>query len=166
MVSFLSSTSAFPFSNSSSSSGRTAIHAMLLNLSALLVLFAAFSSTIPSVYAIKFKVQAERYPQPKCIWNAAHDNALVVVTANVGSGKFKESHCDVQESSLTRNINDFVLFTGNSQRMDVEIVDSSPRRNVYLSKRNISGETRLAVTAHGEGDVGVCFKNHLDVGTC
>jgi hypothetical protein len=48
--------------------------------------------------------------------------------------------------------------------MDVEIVDSSPRRNVYLSKRNITGETRLAVTAHAEGDVGVCFKNYLDPG--
>ena len=48
--------------------------------------------------------------------------------------------------------------------MDVEIVDSSPRRNVYLSKRNISSETRLAVTAHAEGEVGVCFKNYLDPG--
>ena len=48
--------------------------------------------------------------------------------------------------------------------MDVDIVDSSSRRNVYLSKRNITGETRLAVTAHSEGDVGVCFKNYLDPG--
>ncbi len=46
--------------------------------------------------------------------------------------------------------------------MNVEIVDSSPRRNVYLSKLNITGETRLAVTAHAEGDVGVCFKNYLE----
>jgi len=31
-----------------------------------------------------------------------------------------------------------------------------------LNKRDIKGETRLAVTAHAEGDVGVCFKNTLD----
>jgi len=88
--------------------------------------------------AIKFKLVAERYPQPKCIWNTAHENALVVVTANVGPGAF--------------------------QRIDIEIVDSSPRRNVYLSKRGVTGETRLAVTSHADGDVGVCFKNHLDLG--
>ncbi|KAG8803379.1 vesicle coat component [Serendipita sp. 399] len=88
--------------------------------------------------AIKFKLLAERYPQPKCIWNTAHENMLVIVTANVGPGA--------------------------SQRVDIEIVDSSPRRNVYLSKRGVSGETRLAVTAHADGDVGVCFKNHLDLG--
>jgi hypothetical protein len=54
--------------------------------------------------------------------------------------------------------------SGASQRVDIEIVDSSPRRNVYLSKRDVNGEARLAVTAHAEGDVGVCFKNYLDSG--
>jgi len=38
------------------------------------------------VQAVKFKLQAERYPQPKCLWNSAHDNELVIVTANIGSG--------------------------------------------------------------------------------
>jgi p24 family protein delta-1 len=38
------------------------------------------------VQAVKFKLQAERNPQPKCLWNAAHDNELVIITANVGSG--------------------------------------------------------------------------------
>jgi hypothetical protein len=33
---------------------------------------------------------------------------------------------------------------------------------VYLSKRNITGETRLAITTHAEGEVGVCLVNHLD----
>ena len=65
-----------------------------------------------------------------------HANTLVVVTANVGSGE--------------------------KQRVDVEIIDSSPQKNVYLSKRNINGETRLAITTHAEGEVGVCFKNYLD----
>jgi hypothetical protein len=56
------------------------------------------------------------------------------------------------------------LTVGAFQRIDIEIVDSSPRRNVYLSKRGVTGETRLAVTSHADGDVGVCFKNHLDLG--
>jgi len=63
-------------------------------------------------------------------------NALVIVTANVGPGP--------------------------NQRVDIEIIDSSPQKNVYLHKKNINGETRLAITAHAEGEVGVCFKNHLD----
>lgn len=63
-------------------------------------------------------------------------NALVIVTANVGPG------------------------TG--QRVDIEIIDSSPQKNVYLHKKDIKSETRLAITSHSEGEVGVCFKNHLD----
>jgi len=63
-------------------------------------------------------------------------NALVIVTANVAPGL--------------------------NQRVDIEIIDSSPQRNVYLHKKNINGETRLAITSHAEGEVGVCFKNHLD----
>jgi hypothetical protein len=66
-------------------------------------------------------------------------NALVIVTANVAPGV--------------------------NQRVDIEIIDSSPQKNVYLHKKNINGETRLAITSHAEGEVGVCFKNHLDHGT-
>ncbi|KAG6332440.1 hypothetical protein ID866_6646 [Astraeus odoratus] len=95
----------------------------------LLLLLAPFS------LAIKFVLPPSRFPPEKCIWNAAHTHALVIVTANVGPGV--------------------------SQRVDVEIIDSTPQRNVYLSKRDINGETRLAVTAHAEGEVGVCFKNWL-----
>ncbi|KAF8155958.1 emp24/gp25L/p24 family/GOLD-domain-containing protein [Crassisporium funariophilum] len=86
--------------------------------------------------AIKFTLPAYRYPAPKCIWNAAHPNALVIVTANVGPGV--------------------------NQRVDVEIIDSGPKRNVYLSKRGIKGEGRLAVTTHGEGEVGVCLRNFIE----
>jgi len=78
------------------------------------------------------------YPPSKCIWNAAHTNALVIVTANVGPGE--------------------------NQRVDVEIIDSSPQKNVYLSKRGIKAETRLAITTHAEGEVGVCFRNFLENG--
>jgi p24 family protein delta-1 len=105
--------------------------------SLLLTLLGVLFLTLPSS-AIKFALQSHRYPPAKCIWNTAHTNALVIVTANVGPG--------------------------SGQRVDVEIVDSSPQKNVYLHKRNINDETRLAVTAHADGEVGVCFKNHLDGG--
>ncbi|KIK68803.1 hypothetical protein GYMLUDRAFT_81172 [Collybiopsis luxurians FD-317 M1] len=110
---------------------------LTLSSSLVLVLLTIFLSLFtPPVSAIKFQLQAYRYPQSKCIWNPIHNNALVIVTANVGPGE--------------------------GQRVDIEIVDSSPQKNVYLSKRDINGETRLAVTSHAEGEVGVCFKNTLD----
>lgn len=48
--------------------------------------------------------------------------------------------------------------------MDIEILDSGQQRNVYLSKKNISGEKRFAITSHSEEDVGVCFRNYLEPG--
>jgi hypothetical protein len=104
----------------------------------MLTLLALLLYPLPT-HAIKFSLQSYRYPPPKCIWNSAHNNALVIVTANVGSG--------------------------TKQRVDIEIVDSSPQKNIYLSKKDIKAETRLAITTHAEGDVGVCFKNHMDHGT-
>ena len=89
-----------------------------------------------SAYGIKFELPASRYPVPKCIWNTAHEHALIIVTANVGPGA--------------------------KQRIDISVVDGSQHKNVYLSKRDINGETRLAVTSHAHGDVGVCFTNTLD----
>ncbi|PPR06779.1 hypothetical protein CVT24_011279 [Panaeolus cyanescens] len=85
---------------------------------------------------IKFALQAYRYPPQKCIWNAAHANSLVIVTANVGPGA--------------------------NQRVDIEIVDSGPSHNVYLSKRGIKAESRLAITTHAEGEVGVCLRNYIE----
>ncbi|KAF8627113.1 hypothetical protein AX15_004540 [Amanita polypyramis BW_CC] len=90
------------------------------------------------VASIKFNLQALRYPAPKCIWNTVHTNTLVIVTANVGPGDY--------------------------QRVDIEIIDSSSQRNVYLSKRGISGEARLAITTHEDGEVGVCLRNYVEGG--
>ena len=103
-----------------------------------LPLFLLLLSTLRLVSAIKFNLPAYQYPPTKCIWNTAHTNSLVIVTANVGPGE--------------------------NQRVDVSILDSSDNRNVYLSKRGIKGETRLAITTHADGEVGVCFKNHIDGG--
>jgi len=104
-----------------------------------LSLFLLLLSFLHSVSAIKFNLPAFRYPPTKCIWNTAHAKALVIVTANVGPGP--------------------------NQRVDIEIVDSEDRKNIYLSKKGIKGETRLAITTHSEGDVGVCLKNYIDGGT-
>ena len=93
-------------------------------------------STFHLVSAIKFNLPAYQYPPAKCIWNAAHTNSLVIVTANVGPGE--------------------------NQRVDVSILDSSENHNIYLSKKGINGETRLAITTHADGEVGVCFKNHIE----
>ena len=108
----------------------------LLLLSSLYLLFSTFF--VQQAYAIKFALPAYRNPPAKCIWNSVHPNQLVIVTANVAPGE--------------------------KQRVDIEIVDSSAQKNQYLNKKNINGETRLAVTAHAEGDVGVCFRNYLDRG--
>ncbi|KAI0821908.1 emp24/gp25L/p24 family/GOLD-domain-containing protein [Trametes gibbosa] len=89
-----------------------------------------------SAFAIKFNIPATRYPPAKCVWNAAHPGALVIITANVGPAE--------------------------GQRLDIEVVDSSEHKNVYLNKKDINGEKRFAITAHAEEDIGVCFRNYLD----
>jgi hypothetical protein len=101
----------------------------------LLVLLLLAFFALPSS-AINFELHASHYPTPKCIYNTAHKSALIVVTANVGAGP--------------------------NQRVDIEILDRGGHGNVYLSKRGIGGETRLAVSAHDDGDFGVCFRNYLD----
>jgi emp24/gp25L/p24 family/GOLD. len=106
-------------------------------LTSIIVILLVLLQPLPT-HAIKFTLQSYRYPPPKCIWNSAHNNALVIVTANVGPG--------------------------DKQRVDIEIVDSSPQQNVYLSKKGIKAETRLAITTHAEGQVGVCLKNYMDHG--
>jgi p24 family protein delta-1 len=92
--------------------------------------------------AIKFYLPAIRNPEPKCVSNPVHDGDLVIVSVIV----------DSVDPSLPLD----------SQRVDIEVMDSSPKRNVYLSKKNVQGEKRFAVTSHADGDVLVCFKNTLD----
>ncbi|KAK4689958.1 p24 family protein delta-1, partial [Tremellales sp. Uapishka_1] len=75
-------------------------------------------------------------PFIECIWNFASSHSLVIVTANVPP------------------------LPG--QRVDIEILDGSQRGNVYLSKKDIRGETRLAITTHESADVGVCVRNYLE----
>lgn len=108
-----------------------------LYLSALLItiLIVPFQTS-----AIKFALPASKNPVRKCIWNAAHDGALVVITVNLGPGE--------------------------NQRVDIEIVDRSEHQHLYLAKQGLKAETRVAITAHGEGDVGICLKNTLEGSEC
>ena len=56
----------------------------------------------------------------KCIWNIPDPFTLVIITTNVSPGP--------------------------SQCIDIDIIDSTPQRSVYLSKKDINAETRFAVT--------------------
>ncbi|KAJ1018818.1 hypothetical protein NDA16_004623 [Ustilago loliicola] len=105
--------------------------------SAASLLLALFLSTT-LVSAIKFDLPAATHPHTKCIWNYALSDSLVIITA----------------STIAKEPFDF-----SAQRVDVEVVDGSKHNNVYLSKKNIKGETRLAINTHSHADLGVCFKN-------
>ncbi|GFZ46293.1 Endoplasmic reticulum vesicle protein 25 [Saitozyma sp. JCM 24511] len=94
---------------------------------------------IPLAGAVKFELIAEHHPKPKCIWNFAGAKSLVIVTANSP--------------------------TSDGQRVDIEILDGSERGNVYLSKKDIKGESRFAITTHENADVGVCMTNTLESGS-
>lgn len=58
------------------------------------------------------------------------------------------------------------IAKGENQRIDMEVVDGSNHRNNYQNKRNINGETRMAITTHADADLGICFKNYLDPREC
>ncbi|EST04909.1 hypothetical protein PSEUBRA_005705 [Kalmanozyma brasiliensis GHG001] len=108
--------------------------------SRLLFIATLFLALLSLVSAIKFDLTATPHGHVKCIWNYALSDSLVIVTANV------------------------VPSTSSSvdhQRMDIEVVDGSKHNNVYLSKKGIKGETRLAINTHSHADLGVCFKNSL-----
>ncbi|SPO26836.1 related to ERV25 - component of the COPII-coated vesicles [Ustilago trichophora] len=109
------------------------------NLTAAPLLLVTLFATLTSlVSGIKFDLPASTHPHTKCIWNYALSDSLVIVTASV----------------IAKEPFDFT-----HQRVDVEVVDGSKHNNVYLSKKNIKGETRLAINTHSHADLGVCFKN-------
>ncbi|TYJ54059.1 endoplasmic reticulum vesicle protein 25 [Cryptococcus floricola] len=100
-------------------------------------LFLFLTSLLTAVSALKFDITADKDPKPKwskSIWNFAASHSLVIVTANVPSEP--------------------------DQRVDIEILDGSTHGNVYLNKKDIKGESRLAVTTHENADVGICLRNY------
>ncbi|PWN29892.1 endoplasmic reticulum vesicle protein 25 [Jaminaea rosea] len=100
--------------------------------------------TAPSL-AIKFDIEARNSPTTKCIWNYALSDTLVIVTVNSGP-------------SPSSSVN------AEGQQIDVEIVDASHHNNVYLDKKDIRGETRMAINTHSQSDLGVCITNRLKKG--
>ncbi|MBW0509647.1 hypothetical protein O181_049362 [Austropuccinia psidii MF-1] len=88
------------------------------------------------IKSIKFDLYANHSPTPRCIWYYAMADTLVVISTNIEDG--------------------------DDQRVDMEVVDGSIHKNIYQSKKNIKGETRIAITTHNDADLGVCFTNHLE----
>ncbi|KAK9898535.1 hypothetical protein P389DRAFT_167056 [Cystobasidium minutum MCA 4210] len=107
-------------------------------LSLVLATLLALSALLQPVQAVKFDLVASQNPRQRCVWNYAMSDTLVVITANIAKGA--------------------------NQKVDMEIIDGSNHRNIYQSKRNIQGETRMAITTHADADLGVCFTNTLDRG--
>lgn len=92
---------------------------------------------LPLLAAVKFSLPASHSPTQKCIWNYALSDTLVVISVSAP-------------------------LVGDTQRVDMEVIDGSGSRNVYQAKRGIKGETRMAITTHADADLGVCFKNVLE----
>ncbi|PWN91450.1 endoplasmic reticulum vesicle protein 25 [Acaromyces ingoldii] len=118
--------------------GAVAKGASLFTLTSLFYLVLCACVTSP-VHGIKFDLEADTYPTTKCIWNYALADTLVIVTIN----------------------SQLVSGDANDQRLDVDVVDGSKHNNIYLSKRNIRQETRMAINTHSHADLGVCLKNTL-----
>ncbi|PLW53308.1 hypothetical protein PCANC_06206, partial [Puccinia coronata f. sp. avenae] len=89
-----------------------------------------------SVWSIKFDLHASHSPAPKCLWYSAMTDTLVVISTNIENG--------------------------DNQQVDLEVIDGSTHGNVYQSKKDLKGETRIAITTHSDADLGVCFVNRLD----
>ncbi|GHJ84266.1 hypothetical protein NliqN6_0668 [Naganishia liquefaciens] len=96
--------------------------------------------------AIKFELEASRNPTQSDVWNFANAHTLVIVTTNVSPGTSSDQ------------------AGGSDQIIDLEIVDGSHAGSKYLSKKDIKGETRMAITTHESADVGVCLTNRLSSG--
>ncbi|KIY68670.1 hypothetical protein CYLTODRAFT_374032 [Cylindrobasidium torrendii FP15055 ss-10] len=114
---------------------------------------------VSSASAVKFSLTATRYPPPKCIWNPAHKNSLVIVTANVAVVNGDRQQVDIE---IVANSRGDESGEDEGSGSDGAIGYGTDSRNVYLNKRDIRGETRLAITTHSDGEVGVCFRNYLN----
>ncbi|KAI3629060.1 hypothetical protein CBS9595_000132 [Malassezia furfur] len=87
--------------------------------------------------AIKFELHASKNPTPLCIWNYALEDTLAIISINV----------------VPRDAR-----TAADQSIEVKVVDRT-HHNVYLSKKGLTDETRLAINTHHDADLGVCILN-------
>ena len=118
-------------SDTLSSMWRVLAHSLFLVLALLL-------SLCDNAHAIKFELIASKNPKPLCIWNYALADTLAIISINVVPRDPKTEH---------------------DQRIDVRVVDRT-HHSVYLNKKGLQGETRLAINTHHNADLGVCLSNH------
>ncbi|KAK0558758.1 vesicle coat component [Tilletia horrida] len=139
-------------SASASALPRKAARSALMGSScAFLLLVVLLAALLPSsANAIKFELPAHHSSHQKCIWNYALSDTLVVVTINA-----------VPSSSPDALSTTAPADSDPMMQLDIEIVDGSHHNNVYLSKKGIRGETRMAINTHSHADLGVCLKNTL-----
>lgn len=98
---------------------------------------AVLATACAGVQAIKFELPSSKHPVPFCVWNYAMQDTLAVISINV----------------IPRDPR-----TAGDQSIDVKIVDRT-HHNVYLSKKGMQDETRLAINTHHNADLGVCISN-------
>ncbi|CAD6893105.1 unnamed protein product [Tilletia controversa] len=137
--------------SASASSASRRSRTLLGSASLFLVLLSLQLLLLPSsANAIKFELSAHHSSHQKCIWNYALSDTLVVVTINA-----------VPSSSPDALTTTAPADSDPLMQLDIEIVDGSHHNNVYLSKKAIRGETRMAINTHSHADLGVCLKNTL-----
>lgn len=112
----------------------------------LIYIIVCICLTTSPTRAIKFDIEAKPQGQVKCIWNYALSDTLVIVTVNP------------QKSDQSAH------GQPDDQIIDVEVVDGSKHNNIYLSKRNLKAETRMAINTHSHADLGVCISNRARKG--
>lgn len=101
------------------------------------VAWAGWAALAATVSAIKFELPSAKNPTPFCIWNYALEDTLAVISINV----------------IPRD-----QRTAADQSIDVKVIDRT-HHNVYLSKKDLKDETRLAINTHHDADLGVCISN-------
>ncbi|PKI84828.1 vesicle coat component [Malassezia vespertilionis] len=97
----------------------------------------ALGALCASVCAIKFEIESSKHPTPFCLWNYALQDTLAIVSISV----------------VPRDVR-----TADDQSIEVMVVDKV-HHNVYLHKKGLQDETRLAINTHHDADLGVCISN-------
>ncbi|WFD34642.1 vesicle coat component [Malassezia cuniculi] len=103
----------------------------------IVALVALIALLCTPVNAIKFQLQAQKHPEPLCIWNYALQDTLAIISINV---------VPTDPGKATQ------------QKVAARVIDRT-YHNVYLNKPNLLGETRLAISTHHNSDLGVCVTN-------
>lgn len=86
--------------------------------------------------ALHMEVPALPNPTPVCIRDFVQGDQMVVV--NVFTDGYK----------------------GDGQRLDMRVTDSLG--NLYATRKNVVGETKVAFTSHNNAAVDICFSNHQE----